>query len=226
MGDEVEPVGCRRSGLVATCPLRRDTGRATPIVCHAVCQILFGGSIMRARKVSLVCYSQPTEQQLSGAIRWAYILHDKDYVIDTDTGEATLKKPHYHVYLEFGNPRYFASVAKEYDLPEAAVCKVASTKATLAYLTHRTAKAIKDGKYMYDPGEVVQSDDLEFDFSAIFDSAETVDWLKIFTMGSLHEAIAEYKAQGEELNSLQQFKNFVQTYHTIGQINREENGQL
>ena len=45
-------------------------------------------------------------------------------------------------------------------------------------------------------------------------------------MGSLHEAIAEYKAQGEELNSLQQFKNFVQTYHTIGQINREENGQL
>lgn len=181
---------------------------------------------MRGRKVSLVCYTQPTEQQLSGAIRWAYILHDKDFVVDASTGEATPKKPHYHVYLEFGNPRYFASIAKEFDLPEAAICKVASTKATLAYLTHRTAKSMKDGKFVYDPGEVVQSEDLEFDFSAVVDSAESVDWMKIFTMPSLHEAIAEYKAQGEELGSLQQFKNFVQTYHTICQINREENGQL
>ena len=79
---------------------------------------------------------------------------------------------------------------------------------------------------MYDAAEVVQSEDLEFDFSAVVDSAESVDWMKIFTMPSLHEAIAEYKAQGEELGSLQQFKNFVQTYHTICQINREENGQL
>lgn len=180
---------------------------------------------MRSRKVSLVCYDEPTLQQLSGAIRWAYILHDKDMMLDKDTGEMTLKKPHYHVYMEFGNPRYLTSVAKEFGLPDAAINKVANTKSTLAYLTHRTQKAIHDGKYMYEPAEVVRSEDMEFDFSEVIDSAESVDWMKIFQMPTLHDAITEYKKQGEELNSLQQFKNFVQTFHTIRQIEKEEHEQ-
>ncbi len=178
----------------------------------------------RSRKVSLVCYVEPTLQQLSGAIRWAYILHDKDMMLDKETGEITPKKPHYHVYMEFGNARYLASVAKEYSLPEAAINKVANTKSTLAYFTHRTAKAMSDNKYLYDPEEVIKSDDMEFDFSEIVDSAECVDWMKIFTMPTLQEAIAEYKKQGEKLDSLQQFKNFVQTYHTMRQLECKEYG--
>jgi hypothetical protein len=177
----------------------------------------------RSRKVSLVCYVEPTPQQLSGAIRWAYILHDKDMMVDKETGESVPKKPHFHVYMEFGNPRYLSSIAKEFELPEAAINKVANTKSTLAYLTHRTQKAITDGKYLYEPSEVVHSEDMDFDFSEVVDTAESVDWMKIFTMPTLHDAISEYKKQGEELNSLQQFKNFVQTYHTIRLIEKAEN---
>ena len=70
----------------------------------------------RSRKVSLVCYEEPTEQQLSSAIRWAYILHDKDMLIDEETGEYKPKKPHYHVYMEFGNPRYLSAISKEFNL--------------------------------------------------------------------------------------------------------------
>lgn len=182
--------------------------------------------MQRSRKISLVCYIEPTTQQLSGAIRWAYILHDKDVIIDKETGEIVPKKPHYHVYMEFGNARYLSSIAKEYDLPEAAINKVANTKSTLAYLTHRTQKAIADNKFLYDASEVVSSDDLEFNFGEIIDSAESVDWLKIFGMPTLNDALAEYKKQGEQLNSLQQFKNFVQTFHTMKQIDKYEYGVM
>lgn len=175
----------------------------------------------RSRKVSLVCYAEPTESQLSSAIRWAYILHDKDTMLDSESGEMKPKKPHYHVYMEFGNPRYLSSIAKEFDLPEAAICKVANTRSTLAYLTHRTYKAMSVGKYLYDPGEVFTSDDLEFDFSEIVDSSGSVNWLKVFTQPTLTAALDEYKLHGLQLDSLQQFKNFVMTYQSIHQISKE-----
>ena len=177
----------------------------------------------RSRKVSLVCYVEPTEQQLSSAIRWAYILHDKDTMVDIDSGEVVLKKPHYHLYMEFGNPRYLSSIAKEFNLPEPAINKVANTRSTLAYLTHRTRKSRDENKYLYEPSEVKSSEDMEFDFSEMVDSAESVDWISIFTMPTLDAAITEYKKQGEQLPSLQAFKNFVQTYHVMGQIYRKEN---
>lgn len=179
---------------------------------------------VKTRKVSLVCYEEPTPQQLSGAIRWAYILHDKDLKVDKETGEATPKKSHYHVYMEFGNPRYLSSIAKEFGLPEAAINRVANVKGTLAYLTHRTQKAIDDGKFLYAPEAVVHSEDLEFDFSVIVDTSEMVDWIRIFDMPTFQSAIKEYKEQGLTLDSLQQFKNFVQTYHTYKVIDRAENG--
>ena len=178
----------------------------------------------RSRKVSLVCYEQPIDQQLSGAIRWAYILHDQDVKVDPETGEVVVKKPHYHVYMEFGNARYLSSIANDFGLPEAAINKVANTKSTLAYFTHRTRKAIDDGKFLYEPSSVVVSDDLDFDFSMVVDSAESVDWLRIFEMPTLQQAIVEYKKEGEELNSLQQFKNFVQTFQSMRQIMKEDYG--
>ena len=177
----------------------------------------------RSRKISLVCYDEPTTQQLSGAIRWAYIKHDKDVMIESETGEVTPKKDHYHVVMEFGNARWLSSIAADFGLPEAAINKVANMKSTLAYLTHRTRKAMEDGKYLYEPDEVVYSDDMEFDFSEVVDSSEIVDWMRIFTMPTLREAEIEYKKQGERFDSLQQFKNFVQTYYTMGQLRQMEN---
>ena len=181
---------------------------------------------MRGRKVTLVCYEEPTEQQLSGAIRWAYILHDKDTMVDKDTGEVVLKKPHYHVYMEFGNPRYFSAVARDFGLPEAAINKVANVRSSLAYLTHRTRKAQEDGKYLYDPSDVVRSEDMDFDFSEFVDTAELIDWMAIFTQPTLHEAFTVYKAQGQRVDSLQQFKNFVQSYYTVQLIQRGVDGQV
>ncbi len=179
-------------------------------------------SRQRSRKVSLVCYEEPTEQQLSGAIRWAYILHDKDLMVDKDTGESTPKKPHYHVYMEFGNARYLSSIADTFSLPEAAINKVASTKATLGYFTHRTRKSMADNKYMYDSKEVIKSDDMEFDFSEIVDGGDVVDWMKIFSHDNFDDAVAEYKKQGEQFGSLQQFKNFVQTFYSMRRIRAED----
>lgn len=175
----------------------------------------------RSRKVSLVCYEEPTDQQLSGAIRWAYIFHDKDFVLDEKTGEMKPKKPHYHVYMEFGNPRFLSSIAKDFSLPEAAICKVVNTRSTLAYLTHRTVKAMRDNKHMYDSCEVFTSDDLEFDFNEIVDSSVSIDWMLIFQQPTLTSAMDMYKAQGLILDSLQQFKNFATTYYTIRQIDKE-----
>lgn len=195
-----------------------------PYVCRVVCRKGVGDMAQRSRKVSLVCYEEPTLQQLSGAIKWSYILHDKDVHL-SESGEVTEKKPHYHVYLEFGNPRYLSSIAKDFNLPEAAICKVANTKATLAYMTHRTARSIAEGKHMYDPEEVIRSEDMDFDFSVIVDSAETVNWLHIFSQPTLQDALSEYKRQGEEILSLQTFKNFVQCYHLVHQIEKVEEAE-
>lgn len=176
----------------------------------------------RTRKVSLVTYTEPTPEQLKSAIHWAYILHDKDITSIDENGEPTFKKPHYHIYLEFGNPRYISAIAKEFEMPDGAINIVHNTNATLAYLTHRTQKAIEDKKFMYDVSEVKKSDDLQYDFTQIIDSAQNVDWMKIFTQETLQDSLYLYKKEVEPINSLQQFKNFVQTYHAVKQIKKDE----
>lgn len=80
--------------------------------------------------------------------KYAYIRHNKD--VDKD-GRAVL--PHVHFYLEFKNPRSFASVANELQIPVNNLQKVFSKSGILAYLTHEN----EPDKYHYDKHDVVSN---------------------------------------------------------------------
>lgn len=84
--------------------------------------------------------------------KYAYILHDKDRV----------EHNHYHVYVDFPNPRSFASVANDLHLPVNQLQKVISKKGLLSYLTHEN----ETDKYHYSQSEVVSNFDLELEKSS------------------------------------------------------------
>ncbi len=77
--------------------------------------------------------------------QWVGILHDMD--VDTSTGE--LKKEHYHLLLHSDNARTVSAVAKCLRLPENRVEVKSNGDAAMAYLTHSTERATKEGKHRY-----------------------------------------------------------------------------
>jgi len=78
--------------------------------------------------------------------KYAWIMHDKD--AHPETGE--LKDPHYHIYLEFPNPRSLNSIANELGIEPNMVEVVRDKKGMIAYLTHSRSPE----KYQYDISEV------------------------------------------------------------------------
>lgn len=78
--------------------------------------------------------------------KWAYILHDKD-----DSGHK-----HYHLYVEYENPRSFASVANDLHIPVNQLQGVISKRGILSYLTHDN----EADKHHYDLSEVVANFDI------------------------------------------------------------------
>ena len=84
--------------------------------------------------------------------KYAYILHDKD---KDDYGHK--KKDHYHFYIEFPNPRYLNSIAKDLEIDSNYIEKVYDKKGILNYLTHRN----QPEKYQYDIKEVKTNFDIE-----------------------------------------------------------------
>lgn len=82
-----------------------------------------------------------------------YILHDKDTIIDKETGKIVPKKPHYHVMLMFDNPRA-ESTAKNVCIQcggNGHLEELITRKGYARYLTH-----IDDTKkYQYSSSEVV-----------------------------------------------------------------------
>lgn len=77
--------------------------------------------------------------------QWVGILHDLD--VDASTGE--VKKAHYHLLLHSDNARTISAVAKSLRLPENRVEVKSNGEAAMAYLTHSTEKATKEGKHRY-----------------------------------------------------------------------------
>uniref|UniRef100_A0AAU8AZ40 Replication protein n=1 Tax=Dulem virus 75 TaxID=3145786 RepID=A0AAU8AZ40_9VIRU len=127
------------------------------------------------RNFSAVMYEQPDIKNVS-AQRWAYILHDKD--IEKD---GSLKKAHYHILLEFVNPRSVSSVAKMLGIAENMVEIVYSVEGSRLYLTHANAP----DKTQYDVSEVVANYDLEnvdkpLSFLALYDMCEKNETFKDF----------------------------------------------
>jgi hypothetical protein len=77
--------------------------------------------------------------------KWAWIKHDKDVhdkeITDKDgnvvIAVGDLKDAHYHIYLEFPNPRSLNSIAKELGIEPNMVEVVRDKRGLLDYLTHR-----------------------------------------------------------------------------------------
>lgn len=89
--------------------------------------------------------------------RFAVILHDKD--INNEEKEVA---PHYHVVLEFENARSISKVAKLLkDSPQHIEKWDKNVENAYSYLIHDTEKAREEGKYLYDPKEVVSNFDFE-----------------------------------------------------------------
>lgn len=90
-------------------------------------------------------------KSLSQLKTWCIITHDKDALPD-----GTLKKPHFHAVLTFGNTKTFKTIADTIHCQPQYVNKIRST--TLAaemYLVHRN----DPDKYQYDPKEVLANFD-------------------------------------------------------------------
>ena len=82
-----------------------------------------------------------------------WILHDKDTIVDEETGKTILKKPHYHVMLMFENPR-FETTAQNICIQcggNGHLESITSKRGYARYLTH-----IDDSeKYRYSSNDVV-----------------------------------------------------------------------
>lgn len=83
--------------------------------------------------------------------KYAYILHDKDTTVNEDTGEEIKKQEHYHLLLDFKNPRGFSSIQRV--LEGCHIEKTINVSAFANYLIHNG----KPDKYHYDISEVTSN---------------------------------------------------------------------
>lgn len=79
-----------------------------------------------------------------------FIMHDKDREKD-----GTLKEPHIHLAIKFvfNGGKTFSRMKQIF--PNSHIEEAIDWSNAVLYLTHETAKAIKDGKYKYDRSSVV-----------------------------------------------------------------------
>lgn len=121
---------------------------------------------MKTRTIT-ISLKQDITQLVQQYPKWAWILHDKD--IDDKTGE--LKDAHYHVYMEFPNPRSLVSIAHELDIPVHMIEVVRDKQGILAYLTHSRSPE----KYQYDHDEVHSN----FELARIEEALNMITVLKL-----------------------------------------------
>ncbi|GHV08626.1 hypothetical protein FACS1894217_11370 [Clostridia bacterium] len=151
------------------------------------------------------------------APEYAFVLHDQ--CVNKETGE--LKKPHYHYYVRYLNPRSLSGVAKEFGIPENMVEVVHSRKQTLAYLLHRTTKAVEDGKFQY-PLTTLETN-IEFDFDTV-SSAEGIDYFKTFKEADDIDALFKsLHAQGEMIDSISKFASTLRAWKDLKGLYNYEN---
>lgn len=132
---------------------------------------------------------------------YAWIIHDKD--INPETGE--IIEPHVHVYLEFKNPRSYASVADQLDVAENMVCKVIDKNGILQYLIHKN----QPEKYQYNFTDIHANFDLEPFFMDKNDNTLWYDFLDL-KYGSMtsKEFYTAHKSQIDPNSFYQKLKIF------------------
>ncbi|GHU89362.1 hypothetical protein FACS1894202_07380 [Clostridia bacterium] len=162
-------------------------------------------------------YAFAVEQDLRDKVRlapeYAFILHDKD--VNPATGE--LKKPHFHYYVRYLNPRSLSGVAREFDIPENMIEIVHSRKQTLSYLAHRTVKAVEDSKYQYDVSDIESNIDYDFD---TISTSEAIDYVNVFKdSSSLGALFSTLRAQGEQIDSITKYRATVGAFRDTRYLN-------
>lgn len=109
------------------------------------------------RKFFFVCYPESCDIDSSiissGADRYAWILHDAD--LDDD---GNLKKPHYHVYVEYKNARQPSTISKKFNIAENNIEYCKSTRGCIRYLVHMNHK----DKHQYNK-ELIESNGLDIE---------------------------------------------------------------
>lgn len=105
---------------------------------------------VRSRLWNLLLYSEDSSHAaalefIRKNLNYVGILHDKD---TDENGE--LKKPHYHIIIKFGQPRWRSAVAKELGIKENYMEKTGSFDGSARYLLHDGI----DDKYQYSPDEL------------------------------------------------------------------------
>lgn len=102
--------------------------------------------------------------------KYAYIKHDKD--IDPKTGE--LKKPHWHIVIQFRSQQVLSLVAKWFGITENYIEMPKGRNAFIEcvkYLTHESTKEQNNGKHHYVDDEVISN----FDFrESIFEYEQKI----------------------------------------------------
>lgn len=110
----------------------------------------------RARKFQILAYPESSPNLITTLKEFGWdfvgILHDKD-----KNKDGSIKKAHWHIYLEFVNACFNTSICKQLGLPDNFVRKMEKTNEVkfLAYLTHYQSK----DKYKYDDSELLSSSD-------------------------------------------------------------------
>lgn len=123
--------------------------------------------------------------------KYAWILHDKD--CDLETGEVI--EPHYHIYLEFPNPRSLNSIANELDILPNMVEVVRDKRGILAYLTHSRSP----DKYQYEHEKIHSN----FEIKRIEESISMIVILKLLQeCNTFEQFISEITHRGITGNPL------------------------
>ena len=145
------------------------------------------------------------KQDITGLVeqysKYAWILHDKD--INNETGE--LKDAHYHIYLEFPNPRSINSIANELDIEPFMIEAVRNKQGIIAYLTHSKSPE----KYQYDISEVHSN----FEIKRIEDVMSMIVISKlIYECATFEEFVAELTKRGLNGNPLTNYSNCLKVW--------------
>lgn len=111
---------------------------------------------MSVKKMGLICYIESIPKPIGLVIEelknrgnvcaYAYVLHDKD--VD---GMGNIKKPHYHLYLEFVSQQNPNTVAKMFGVSNELIQNVSSKNGYISYFVH----AFDPNKYQYKIDDVV-----------------------------------------------------------------------
>lgn len=155
--------------------------------------------------------------------QYAFITHDKD--INSDNIPVT---PHIHLVLCFTQRVRITQIAKELDQPaqyfeimtKRGNSLEASKNNAFAYLIHQTIQAKKQGKYQYEPSEVIAN----FDYEALINSLKQSTFyapkqvLTDFNNGSINKLEALDRIKNSNSSRIPQF---VSALNKIDEINSQ-----